>query len=131
MNKDFLAFLSSGSLLFLVCIHNKLFFNIKIYLFNFHLFLETSQNKIHFFHERLSCSAMASKKSSVLRYIPSLTFDSPWIQPAKSFVIFPDSTVSTQAFSRAVANRFKSLLLSNLARCSNPKDRILQKHSMK
>lgn len=74
----------------------------------------------YFFHVRLSCSEMASKKSSVLRYMPSFTLGRPWIHPAKSFVIFPDSTVSIQAFSRACEKRAKSELLSNLARCSRP-----------
>lgn len=49
-------------------------------------------------------SEMASMKSSVYRYMPSLTFFSPWMQPAKSLVIFPESTVSTQACSRTLEN---------------------------
>lgn len=74
----------------------------------------------YFFHVRLSCSEMASKKSSVLRYMPSFTLGRPWMHAAKSFVIFPDSTVSMQAFSSACEKRAKSGLLSNLARCSRP-----------
>lgn len=31
-------------------------------------------------------------------------FFSPWIQPARSFVIFPESTVSTHAFSKTLQN---------------------------
>jgi hypothetical protein len=74
----------------------------------------------YFFHDRLSCSEMASRKSSVLRYMPSFTFESPWMHAAKSLVILPPSTVSTQACSRAFAKRPKSGLLSSFARCSKP-----------
>lgn len=63
---------------------------------------------------------MACKKSSVFKYMPSLTFGSPWIHAAKSFVILPDSIVSTHDFSSANANLAKSGVLSNFARCSKP-----------
>lgn len=64
---------------------------------------------------------MASKKSSVLRYIFSLTLLIPCIQIAKSFVIFPDSTQSTHAFSKSLANFPNSGVLSRLALCSRPR----------
>lgn len=51
----------------------------------------------------------------------SLTLVEPWIQMAKSFVNRPASTVSTHAFSNADANRSKSGVSSNLARCSKPR----------
>ena len=44
----------------------------------------------------------------------------PWMHPAKSLVIFPESTVSTQAFSRRRAHFWSSTLLSSLPRCSKP-----------
>lgn len=40
---------------------------------------------------------------------------------AKSLVILPDSTQSTQAFSKVWAKRDKSGVLSNLALCSKPR----------
>ena len=53
--------------------------------------------------------------------MPSLTLDMPWMQPAKSLVILPESTVSMQACSSSEAKRASSGLLSNLARCSRPR----------
>lgn len=84
--------------------------------------LFTSFFCVYFFFKFLSsCSAMASKKSSVWRYIPSFTFLSPWIHPAKSLVYLPDSTQSMQAFSRSEANFSSSGVSSNFARCSRPR----------
>lgn len=42
------------------------------------------------------------------------------MHPARSLVILPASTTSTQAFSNANANLAKSGVLSNFARCSRP-----------
>lgn len=113
-----------------ILFYSFLVFSIEIYTNLFFNKMQSDKNggeeiqslKVYFFHVRLSCSAMASKKSWVLRYMPSFTLESPWMQPAKSFVIFPDSTVSIHAFSSACEKRVKSALLSNLARCSRPVD---------
>lgn len=70
--------------------------------------------------DRLSWSAMACRKSSVFRYMLSVTFAIPCMQMAKSLVISPASTVSTQAFSSATANRSNSGVPSSFARCSKP-----------
>ena len=43
------------------------------------------------------------------------------MQAAKSFVMKPDSIVSTQTASKHSAKLPNSLLLSNFARCSNPR----------
>uniref|UniRef100_A0A2M4D470 Putative secreted protein n=1 Tax=Anopheles darlingi TaxID=43151 RepID=A0A2M4D470_ANODA len=64
---------------------------------------------------------MASRKSCVLRYMFSFVLRAPWMQMARSFVILPDSMQSTHAFSRAVANRASSGVLSSFARCSSPR----------
>ncbi len=47
-----------------------------------------------------------------------------WLGPtsaAKSLVMYPASTVSTQTFSKLEANRASPALLSSLARCARPR----------
>lgn len=51
-----------------------------------------------------SVARMASRNSIVCRNMPSLTFLMPWMQPARSLVSLPDSTVSMHASSSRVAN---------------------------
>lgn len=79
-----------------------------------------SADKTYFRCDRSNWSAIACKKSSVFKYMPSLTFDKPWMHPARSLVIFPSSTTSMQACSKANANLANSGVLSNFARCSRP-----------
>lgn len=86
------------------------------------LFVDSQMHNTIYFILRTRSSRMASRKSSVLRNIPSFTLDRPWMQPAKSLVILPLSTVSMQAFSRANANLANSGVPSSLARCSKPID---------
>lgn len=68
-----------------------------------------------------NCSAIASKKSWVFKNIPSLTLlMPPCTAAAKSLVIFPDSTHSTQAFSKVFANFSTSGVPSSFPLCASP-----------
>lgn len=65
------------------------------------------------------CSFTLSKYSLVFKYIPSFTFFKPCIQAARSLVIWPASTLPTQASSNVSQNLYDimiRLVLVNILR---------------
>ena len=73
------------------------------------------------FFFKLTNKTIAMQQRWALSYSVVTYFLRPWIHPARSLVMIPLSTVSTQTFSRVWQNLIRSLLPSNLPRCSRPR----------